>query len=64
MKKWYGVQSCFYDNGQVIANLVDVVEADSEPDRIVKETRRCDIYIDWFPSEKKAMEFVEECRRA
>lgn len=64
MKKWYGVCSSYYDDGKIIANLVNVVEAEEKPQDSYKETRRCDIYINWFESYDKAMEYIGECRVA
>ena len=62
MKTYYAVCSSFYDNGRVIANIVDVVEAEEKPQDSHKETRRCDIYVNWFESYDKAMEYIKECK--
>lgn len=64
MKKWYGVQSCYYDNGKVMAAIMDVVEQEKKPEATFKELRRCDCYMEWFGSEKEAKAYIEECQMA
>lgn len=64
MKKYYAVCASYYDDGKVIANLVDEIEAAEKPEDTYKETRRCDVYVNWFESQKEAMSFIEECRMA
>lgn len=64
MKKYYAVCNSYYDNGKVIAHLVDTVEAEKRPEDTYKETRRYDIYVNWFESYDEAMEFIKECKRA
>ena len=64
MKKYYAVCSSYYNNGKVIANLVDTIEAEEKPADTYKETRRCDIYVNWFSSHKEAIDFIEECKKA
>ena len=64
MKKYYAVCSSYYDNGKVIANLVDIVESEEKPEDTCKETRRCDVYVNWFESHEEAMEHIKECKMA
>lgn len=64
MSKYYGVCNCYYDNGMVTANLVDAVEAEEKPEDTHKETRSCDIYVNWFESYDEAMEFIKESKTA
>lgn len=64
MKKYYAVCSSYYDNGKVIANLIDTIEAEEKPEDTYKETRRCDVYVNWFGSYKEAMNHIKECRTA
>lgn len=59
MKKYYAVCTSCYDNGRLTANLVDTIEAEEKPENTYKETRRCDIYIDWFNSYDEAMEYIK-----
>lgn len=59
MKKYYAVCTSYYDDGKVIANLVDVIEAEEKPKDTYKETRRCDVYINWFESNEEAMHFIK-----
>ena len=42
----------------------DVIETEEKPEDTYKETKRCDIYINWFESCDEAMEFIEGCKVA
>ena len=64
MKKYYAVCTSCYDNGRITANLVDTIEAEERPENTYKETRRCDIYVDWFDSYNEAMGFIKESKTA
>ena len=64
MKKYYAVCNSYYNNGKVVANLVDAVEADKKPEDTYKETKRCDVYVNWFESYEEAMKFISECKMA
>lgn len=64
MKKYYAVCSSYYDDGKIIANLVDVIETEEKPKDIYKETKDFDVYINWFESHDEAMNYIEECRTA
>lgn len=64
MKKYYAVCNSYYNNGKVVANLVDVIEAEEKPEDTYKETKRCDIYVNWFESYDEAMNFIKECKMA
>lgn len=63
MKKYYAVCTSYYDDGRVTTNLVDVIEAEEKPQGTFKETRRCDIYVDWFDSYDEAMEEINGVKR-
>ena len=60
--KFWAVTTAFYDNGRVTANIVTSIEADQKPQAGYKETRRCDIYTDWFDNYQNALDFVKEAR--
>ena len=64
MKKYYAVCNCYYNDGRITANLVDVVEANEMPEDTFKTTRRCDIYVNWFASSKEATRFINDCKGA
>lgn len=64
MKEYYGVCSSYCDDGKVIVNLIDSVEAEEKPLDTYKEMRRCDVYVNWFETYEEAMEFINECRVA
>lgn len=64
MKKYYAVCNSYYNNGKVVANLVDTIEAEEKPKDTYKETKRCDVYVNWFESRNEAMKFINECKMA
>lgn len=64
MKKYYAVCTSCYDSGRITANLVDTIEAEEKPENTYKETRKCDVYVDWFDSMEEAMEHIKECKIA
>ena len=64
MKKYYAVCSSYYNNGKIIANLVDVIEAEEKPQDTYNESKRCDIYINWFESQYEAMDYIAEIKRS
>lgn len=64
MKKYYAVCTSCYNSGRIIANLVDTIEAEEKPENTYKETRRCDVYVDWFESYDEAIKFIKECKAA
>ena len=64
MKTYYAVCSSYYDNGRVVANLVDTIKADKKPEDTYKETRRCDVYVNWFDSQEEAIQHIEDCKKA
>ena len=59
---YWAVTTAFYDNGRVTANIVTSIEADQKPQAGYRETRKCDIYTDWFDTREGAEAFVAECR--
>lgn len=64
MKTWFCVISSYYDDGRVIANVIDSKEANEKPASDYKAGRRCDNYFDWFDNEAEAVAFAEQCRKA
>lgn len=64
MKKYYAVCNSYYNNGKVVANLVDTIEAEEKPEDTYKETKRCDVYVNWFESYEEAIKFINECKIA
>lgn len=63
MKKYYAICSSYYDNGNIVANLVDIVEEEEKPQNTHKRTSNCDVYVDWFETYESAMRFIEECKK-
>lgn len=51
--KFYEVTSSFYNDGRAISALTNVVEADEQPQNVIKNLKRCDVYIDYFKIKKQ-----------
>ncbi len=64
MKTYWCVKTSVDDNGRVVANITNTIEAVSKPENSFTITKRRDIYNDWFESYEEAQEFVEEAKRA
>jgi hypothetical protein len=64
MKKWYIVKSKFYDNGKIVANITGEIESEEQPTPTEESTLACDIYVDYFATEKEAIEFCKEALTA
>ena len=62
MKKYFCVCSSYYDDGRVVANIVDTKEASEKPAPTYNAGRRCDSSFDWFDSEQAAKEFIKEAK--
>lgn len=62
--KWYVTVTSFYNDGRVTSNIVDVVESREKPDSQFKESRRCDIYVDYFASKREAEKHVRDAKMA
>jgi len=64
MATYYCVTTSFNDRGRVTAGLTNIIEAEEKPENKFRETRRKDIYIDWFESEEEANAFIEQAKSA
>ena len=64
MKTWYCATSSFDDRGRVTAAITMTKEAEEQPESTFTETKRKDIYSDWFGSHEEAEEFVKQAKRA
>lgn len=64
MKTYYCVTTSVYDDGRITAAITYTKESEHKPQSHSKETRKCDIYTDWFDNEKDAQAFIEEARNA
>ena len=62
MKTWHCVITTVTD-AHTSAKIVDTIEAEDPPISDYRETRRADIYIDWFTKEE-AEKYVKEARTA
>ncbi len=64
MKTWYCVVESYYDDGHVTAAIVDEKEAIEKPEGHMSETRRADIYCDWYDDLREAKQAVKNARSA
>ncbi len=62
MKMFWCVTTAVYDDGKVVANITDSVEAVCKPENSFKSLKRKDIYYDWFESRAEAETFVTEAK--
>lgn len=62
LKPYWCVVSTFDDHGRVTANIVNVEMAAERPTDTFRSTPRKDIYINYFPSQEEAEEYVQEVR--
>lgn len=60
MKTYYCVCTSYDDQGRVVSNIVDTVEAPRRPKNVFKSTKRKDIYLDWFDTLNAAQDHVKE----
>lgn len=64
MKKYFCVCSAYYDDGRIVANIVDTIETDKKPPNGYRPAHNCDIYVDWFDTEQAAKGFIKDCAKA
>ena len=60
LKTFWAVTTAFYDDGRVVSNITDKIQAAIKPEDIYKELKKKDLYIDWFETEAEAREHVQE----
>ncbi len=63
MKKFYCVQSRFFDDGKVKA-ICYPVEAEEKPQNTSQSTRTNDIYCDYFDTYDEAQKYLADCQKA
>lgn len=61
--KFYGVTTRFYDDGKVKAKMFEI-EAKEMPEAEYEETSTCDIYVDYFTSEREANQYLQDALNA
>ena len=61
--KVYEVVTSFFDNGKVLASI-HTYELEQKPENKFVETKRCDIYHDYFTSKKEAYKHYDDAMRA
>lgn len=60
MEKW-AVEARIFNNGKIMAKLR---KAEDGEEGGCHETRTCDIWVDVFESEKEALQFLADYRKA
>ena len=61
---YYKVVTTFDNRGRVKAGLTDIIEATNCPENSCESYGNKDVYVDYFPSELQALQFVADARRA
>lgn len=64
LKPYWVVVTSVDDHGHVISNITGTEMHCRKPDTFCKESRRIDIYIDYFESREEAEQYVEDARKA
>ena len=64
LKTFWGVTTAIDDDGRVSCAITDTVQAAVKPENSFSETRRKDIWVDWFGSKEEAEERVREAKMA
>ena len=64
MKTFWGVTTSFDDTGKVTAAITDTIKAAKKTENSFKETKKKDIYVDWFETEEEAKERAKEALNA
>lgn len=59
----YEVVTRYYDDGTVKV-ACHTYEMDSKPENRIEETKRCDIYHDFFTNKKAAHKHYDDAKRA
>lgn len=60
--KYFKVVTTFDNRGKVKAGLTDIIESTSCPENSCESCGNKDIYVDYFPSELQALNFINEAR--
>lgn len=63
-RRYWEVQSAYYDDGRVIANIMKSALYEKKPETRYTELRRCDVYVEYFPSLAAAQQWVRDSRMA
>lgn len=61
---WYCVVTTVFDDGKVVANIVDAVERREKPEAVNQSLQDKDIYVEWFDSIYAARKAIQAARKA
>lgn len=64
LKTFWCVTTAITDDGRVSCAITDTVRAAVKPKNSFRETKRKDIWVDWFDSKEDAEERVHEAKMA
>lgn len=64
LKTFWCVTTAITDDGRVSCAITDTVRAAVKPKNSFRETKRKDIWVDWFDSKDEAEERVHEAKMA
>ena len=64
MKTYWCVTTSANDRGKVIAHITSSILSDVKPESTFVQTRRRDIYTDWFENKAEAERFAKEAGEA
>ena len=63
-RRYWEVQSAFYNDGHVVANIMRSLLCEKKPEMRFSELRRCDVYVEYYTSLAAAERAVTEARLA
>ena len=61
--KYFKVVTTFDNRGRVKAGLTAIIESASCPEGSCESRGNKDVYVDYFPSELQALNFIADARR-
>ena len=64
MKTYWCVTTSVNDRGKVIAHITSSILSDVKPESTFVQTKRKDIYLDWFDDQEEAERVVREAMEA
>ena len=59
---YYKVVTTFDNRGRVKAGLTDIIVSNTCPENSCESHGNKDVYVDYFPSELQALNFISEAR--
>ena len=63
MKKYYGVINAYYDNGKISSYIIEEMHLETPLPSYI-ETKKADIYCDWFTTYEAAKQYHNDTLKA